>query len=99
MCVCDSVPWQMERCCHFVDDLCRHHRLSEVFPSSVSLVPPAMAISVDRGGVVMQKPQRYVRLVFGSCTCAGAIGHPVIKKNDCNLITAVSFRVQTLLLV
>ena len=35
----------MERCCHFVDDLCRHEDLSVIFPSSVSLIPPGISLA------------------------------------------------------
>ena len=47
-----SVPWSMERCCHFVDDLCRHDDLGVVFPSSVSLIPPGVNAASGNVGVV-----------------------------------------------
>lgn len=55
----------MERCCHFVDEMCRHNQLSEVFPSSISLIPPSIAVTVDRVGVASQDLQGYVSNVIG----------------------------------
>ncbi len=53
VCYCfSSVPWNMERCCHFVDDLCRHEDLGVVFPSSVSLIPPGVSAASGNMGVV-----------------------------------------------
>ncbi len=46
-----SVPWKMERCCHYVDDLCRHEEMSTIFPSSTSLLPPGVALSMRGRGV------------------------------------------------
>ena len=42
----------MEKCCHFVDDLCRHDDLGVVFPSSVSLIPPGISVVAEKRGVV-----------------------------------------------
>ena len=42
----------MERCCCFIDDLCQHNELEEIFPSSISLIPPGVALTSGGVGIV-----------------------------------------------